>query len=666
MKKEKIVAIIVLVFNCLTNILMLLPSALFVFIIADGFKNSDEFAPFVFVGIPAIIFSYIYSIYFARTWFFKPYDQEQALLTWTLAAFHYLAFLAYIVSLFIFIQDLRFGDVIWLAVPLILPIASAFSGIYLNKEENSITNKNEYSETYHEKEKGEEINEKNNPSEPEEEFSVETKITENEPLEFPSKNLNQMQTTEPQTSTFGRFSEWLKESIVVKLLAIGFLVLILLIPNSMISDLISERQQRQNEVTAEVSKSWGGYQSVTGPILSIPYSTWTELKDDKRVENKHVAYFLPKTLNVDGDLPHQIRERSIFKVILYQAELTLNGSFESPDFESLHVAPEDIHWEQAKLTLGIGGMTGIKEMIELNWNGQTVEMEPGTVSSELLRTGVSAAVSATPGGAEYTFSVPIKLNGSEGIRFEPVGKSTKVTLRSTWPSPSFTGDFLPDEREISKDGFSATWQVLDLNRSYPQQWTDGAISFDQKQNAAQYDYRYNDLISTSYDQNLPSDGATLAVRLVQPVNEYLKNTRSAKYAILVIGLTFLLYLFFEVLQKLLIHPFQYFLVGLAITVFYLLLLSLSEHFGFNLAYLVSAVATIGLITGYSWSFLGMKRLVLQLGGLLIAIYGFIFVLLQLEDYALLVGSIGVFMALAIVMYSSRKVDWYNLGARSKN
>jgi inner membrane protein len=157
--------------------------------------------------------------------------------------------------------------------------------------------------------------------------------------------------------------------------------------------------------------------------------------------------------------------------------------------------------------------------------------------------------------------------------------------------------------------------------------------------------------------------STLAVRLIQPVDEYLKNTRSAKYAILIIGLTFLLYFIFEVLRRIFIHPFQYLLVGLALTVFYLLLLSLSEHLGFNTAYLISSIATIGLICGYSSSMLGIRRLVWQLMGMLIAVYGFIFVLLQLEDFALLAGSIGVFVALAVVMYSSRKVDWYNLGNR---
>lgn len=438
------------------------------------------------------------------------------------------------------------------------------------------------------------------------------------------------------SNAFQRFSQWLKESLIVKLLAIGFITLILLIPNAMIDDLIRERQFRQDEVIREVSQSWGGSQAIRGPLLSIPYSTWQTFEDGKRMETRHTAWFLPKKLNVDGNLKHEIRRRSIFDVVLYQAELRLAGEFEQPDFQSLHVNPEDVHWDEARLSTGISGMTGIKEIVTVDWAGEALQMEPGTSANSFLGSGVSTEIPLSPDGKTYSFSIPIKINGSENLSFDPVGKATTVNLRSDWHSPSFEGAFLPDSREISPDGFTAQWQVLDLNRPYPQQWKDEDVNFGQ----------YN-----------------LSVRLIKPVDEYLKNTRSAKYAILVIGLTFLLYFFFEVLQKLLIHPFQYLLVGLALTVFYLLLLSLSEHVGFNLAYLVSSLATIGLIAGYSFSVLKIKRLVFQLLLLLVAIYGFIFILLQLEDYALLAGSAGVFIALASVMWASRKIDWYNLGSR---
>ncbi|MCB0520185.1 MAG: cell envelope integrity protein CreD [Lewinellaceae bacterium] len=440
-----------------------------------------------------------------------------------------------------------------------------------------------------------------------------------------------------QPNIFQRFTQWLKESLIVKLLSIGFIVILLLIPNVMISELIRERQHRQDQVKQEVSQSWGGAQAIRGPLLSIPYSTWQTWEDGKRTETRHTAWFLPKKLVVDGDLKHQIRRRSIFDVVLYQAEIKLTGEFEQPDFQALHVNPEDVHWDEARLSTGISGMTGIKEAVMVQWAGQALPMEPGTSATSFLGNGVSSEVPVDTDGKTYPFSIPLKLNGSENLSFDPVGKATTVNLRSDWHSPSFEGAFLPDQREITPNGFTAQWQVLDLNRPYPQQWKDEDVNFGQFE---------------------------LSVRLIQPVDEYLKNTRSSKYAILVVGLTFLLYFFFEVLQKLLIHPFQYLLVGLALTVFYLLLLSLSEHVGFNAAYLVSSVATIVLIAGYSFSVLKIKRLVVQLLLLLVAIYGFIFILLQLEDYALLAGSAGVFLALASVMWASRKIDWYNLGERS--
>ncbi len=459
------------------------------------------------------------------------------------------------------------------------------------------------------------------------------------------------------SNPLNRISQWFKESLIVKLFSIGFLVLILLIPNAMIKELIRDRNLRQEEVKAEVSQSWGGNQGIQGPVLTVPYTTYSTV-EGKTTAERHTAYFLPHTLKVDGDLKHQIRKRSIFDVVLYQAGLTLSGEFQQPDFQSLNLAQADIHWAEARLAVGISGMTGIKESVQVDWSGQTRRMEPGTGMTGLLPAGVSALVSLEANGNGYRFSIPIKLNGSEYLSFEPVGKSTTVDLRSDWHSPSFEGAFLPDQRNITTTGFSAVWQVLDLNRAYPQLWKDDVVRF------AQHPYSGQATYETTSEKTVQYNASYLGVRLIQPVDEYLKNTRSAKYAILIIGLTFMLYFFFEVLRKLFIHPFQYLLVGLALTVFYLLLLSLSEHLGFNLAYLTSSVATIGLICFYSVSMLRIKRLVWQLLAMLVAIYGFIFILLQLEDYALLAGSIGVFLALTAVMYSSRKVDWYNLGRSS--
>lgn len=441
---------------------------------------------------------------------------------------------------------------------------------------------------------------------------------------------------ENQTGSIGsRIGHWMRTSLLLKLFSIGFIVLLLLIPKAMIQSLIFERQTRQTEVIQEISESWGGRQFLQGPVLSIPYTEWIEHSDGKKSSMLKVAHFLPQELNIKGEAKHELRKRGLFDAVLYRAGLELTGKFEAPAFRELNIAPDQIHWNEARVSVGISSMSGIKNMIELNWNSAKRRMEPGTAYPALLSSGVSAMAAVSEEQKSYEFSIPLELNGTELLYFEPVGRVTTAELRSTWPSPSFSGKMLPEKREIGKDGFSAAWKVLDLNRNYPQQWKNEAFRFE--------------------DSNF-------GVKLIQPVDEYLKNERAVKYAVMLIGLTFLIYFFFEVLRRFHIHPFQYLLVGLALTVFYLLLLSLSEQVGFNAAYGIASVATIGLISFYSAAVLQVRRLTAQLTLLLCAMYGFIFVVLQLEDYALLAGSIGIFVALAAVMYYSRKVDWYNLGS----
>ncbi|MEY4134800.1 MAG: cell envelope integrity protein CreD [Saprospiraceae bacterium] len=437
----------------------------------------------------------------------------------------------------------------------------------------------------------------------------------------------------PSNSTLNRIGERLRSSLLVKLISIGFIALLLMIPQSMTFELIRERQNRQQEVVREISESWGGSQNIAGPVLTIPYTVWTEGQDGTKTASTHHLNFLPNELDIEGNARHEMRSRGIFDAILYRSNIRLSGKFEAPDLEALNISPQQLVWKEARVSLGISSMTGIRNSINLDWNGEKIRMEPGTANVALLPAGVSSPVQVPENQREWAFSIPLELNGTESLFFEPVGRITKTALKASWPSPSFTGKMLPDTREISEKGFSAAWKILDLNRNYPQQWKDNAYNF--------------------------TDSA-FGVRLIRPVDEYLKNERTAKYAILVIGLTFLIYFFFETLRKFRIHPFQYLLVGLALVVFYLLLLSLSEQIGFNAAYGLAAVATIGLISFYSASVLRLPALLVQLTILLGIIFGFIFIVLQLEDFALLAGSLGIFVALAAVMFYSRKVDWYNL------
>jgi len=646
MRTEKTIAIVLAFFNSLTNLLMLLAAWLFLMMIPDA-KGSEILV--IIVGIFCIVYSFGFNFFFLKNWFYIPYDKATLMKLWVAAIVHYFLFIVYLLGATWLLSDGAFtfyGAILFIVFPLILSIAGLLFNI-----DNEAKGIKEFEQ------KAQSI-----------ETQIDAKIQPQTPKDVNppisvSPNLLEMNSTESNPtnngSGFHRLSQWLKESLAVKLFSIGFLVLMLIIPNAMIKDLIRERQSRQEEVKNEVSHSWGGSQAIQGPVLTVPYSTWTAYDDGKRTEERHTAYFLPQNLKVDGDLKHQLRKRSIFDVVLYQAGITLSGEFQQLDFQALNLTSADVHWNEARLAVGIQGMTGIKETVQLDWAGSEHRMEPGTGITGLLPSGVSTPVSIVPDGKNYAFSIPIKLNGSEYLSFEPVGKSTTVSLKSDWSSPSFEGAFLPDKRDITTAGFTAEWQVLDLNRAYPQLWKDDVVRFGHVRNEA---------VPTYEGQENPTAqvyaGSNIAVRLIKPVDEYLKNTRSAKYALLVIGLTFMLYFFFEMLRKMFIHPLQYLLVGLALTVFYLLLLSLSEHLGFNYAYFISAAATIALICLYSASVLRIRRLIWQLLAMLVAIYGFIFILLQLEDYALLAGSIGVFVALAAVMFSSRKVDWYNIGSRN--
>ena len=279
-------------------------------------------------------------------------------------------------------------------------------------------------------------------------------------------------------------------------------------------------------------------------------------------------------------------------------------------------------------------MTGINDKITLKFDNSTYQLEPGIEKMYGFQSGVKIPIVINTDQEELRFNFELNLNGSKTLTFGPIGKETIVNLKSKWNSPSFMGSFLPDEHSISDEGFEASWKIFDLNRNYPQSWIG----------------ENHNILQSSF-----------GLELLQPVDEYSKNFRSTKYALLVILLTFLLFFFFEVMNKQKVHPMHYIFVGLTISIFYILLLSLSEHIGFDRAYLFSAQAIIGLISTYSISILDTKQLAVVLSVILSAIFGFIFIILQLEDFALLAGSIGLLLVLGSVMYYSRNIDWNNIG-----
>jgi inner membrane protein len=425
---------------------------------------------------------------------------------------------------------------------------------------------------------------------------------------------------------------WNRNKIIFKSFLIGFLILLLLIPTVFIQSLVTERQGRQAEAFEEVSSKWAGQQTVTGPVIAVPYTETGTDGQGKAVTIKKLAYFLPDKLSVHANIIPEKRYRGIFQVIVYTTELQINGSYDSIRFADLNIGADKMRWDEAAVFFGISDVRGLKEEVHLRINQNDLDLVPGKFSNDQCKDALSALVPAAVAidHNPLHFSMSVKLKGSENLLFVPAGKQTDVAAQSSWNNPSFTGNYLPDLRNINDSGFTANWKVLYLNRNYPQQWKD-----------------------KTYDMAASSFG----VNLIMPVDAYQQTTRAVKYAILCILLTFTAFFLIELIYSKTIHSLQYVLVGFALCIFYTLLLSFSEYISFNSSYLVAAVATILLIGLYVKSILQSFRMALFITSLLTAMYGFIFILIQLQDYALLMGSVGLFITLAVVMYFSRKIKW---------
>lgn len=432
------------------------------------------------------------------------------------------------------------------------------------------------------------------------------------------------------------------ERLALKSIIISVLVLVLWAATMLIQGLIDERQNRQQEAISEVSSKWGQQQTLSGPVLTVPYIEYEKNPDAYKEPNNpylkviKYAHFLPENLNVEGKLFPEKRYRGIYEVVVYNSTMDFKGKFSSPDFASLNIPKENIMYDDAFVSVGINDLRGIEEEISLQWNNDKKSMNPGIASNDVLASGISTSVSilkSDTAKSSYDFSFNLKLKGSQLMYFTPLGKETDIKLSAGWGTPSFDGSFLPDTRTISDSSFAANWKVLHLNRNYPQSWKGSA-----------------------YDIG----GSAFGVNLLTPVDNYQKSTRSVKYAIMIIMLTFVVIFFIEILNQRSIHPFQYILIGLGLCIFYSLLIAISEHTSFNFSYMISGLATIILISAYAKSVFKENKLVALVGGVLTILHGYIFSLIQLEDYALLMGSIGLFIVLALMMYYSRKIDWYNL------
>ena len=419
----------------------------------------------------------------------------------------------------------------------------------------------------------------------------------------------------------------LRESVSFKLILLAVIALLMLIPKGMLKSLIWEREQRRDETVEEIYQKWGNEQEITGPYISIPYLVYKNEED--KDPDVHYAHFLPEELYIEGEMIPESRYRGIFSVITYQGKLELSGKFEGIDFSAWNIPGENILWEKAAMNIGISDPRGVRNNFSMQVNDNNISSTPGLSNSLVARSGVSFPL-GNVNDSILNFSTYMVLNGSENLGFVPVGSTTRVHVESSWNSPSFNGNYLPHDREITDDGFVANWKIFELNRNFPGQWLG------------------HKNIGTSM----------FGVELIKPVDHYQKSTRSIKYAILFVILTFLVFFFAEVFSKKRVHPIQYLLSGIALIIFFSLLMALSEHVDFNLSYLVASVAVVSLMTFFSHAIFRKKKITLSVTGLLSVLYIFLFTVLQLADYSLLIGNIGLFMVIGGVMYAATRVNWY--------
>jgi inner membrane protein len=444
----------------------------------------------------------------------------------------------------------------------------------------------------------------------------------------------------------------MNRSLTLKLGAIALLILLLLIPLLMINGIIQDRQQLRDGVLEDIARSSSFSQQLSGPLMVVPYRkvvrTWKlNEKTNQRYqdigEERGRLYFLPERFELDGQIQTELRSRGIYEARLFHAQNHISGHFSVPAQLGIKEDFADYQFDQPFLAVGISDIRGIENALKLDLNGQTLDFVPGSQVG-WLGEGVHVTLPAldTKQVTTLAFGFDLRLQGTGQLQILPVGKTSKVSLSANWPHPSFIGNYLPAQREVTDQGFTASWQT----------------SF----------------FSTNLQEALSScvsgggceaySGRSFGVSFVDPVDQYLKSDRAIKYALLFIVLTFAGFFLFEVLKSLAVHPVQYALVGVALAFFYLLLLSLSEHIGFALAYLLSSAGCVLLIGFYVCHVLRSVRHGLSFSAGLAALYGLLYGLLSAEDYALLMGSLLLFGLLGVFMVLTRKLDWYGIGQKN--
>ena len=445
-------------------------------------------------------------------------------------------------------------------------------------------------------------------------------------------------------SFFQRFS------LLGKVAGILLIAVLQLIPLALIEGLLTERLARRDQATQEITSTWGDDQQVVGPVLIVPYRYYYTEKKEVLVGNRTIlqdtevsqldnAYFLPTHLNIEGQATPKRLYKGIYQAVVYDANLDLSGDFSVPDFTPFKLGKFDILWNQASLALPIHDLRGVEETLAIHLGNYDFPLFPGS-TLKFYPQGIHADLTNFKSPTiPIPFHLKINVRGSDALEFAPIGVENTVHLTSPWPDPSFYGGFLPAERKVTPQGFDATWRISYYGRNFQQQWRD-----------ADSPLKAEDLTASYY-----------GVGFLTLIDSYRNVERSIKYGILFIALVFITFFLFEILARLRLHLIQYSLVSAGLVIFYLALLSLSEFISFGFSYLIAAGVSTLLITAYCSRILGSGRLTLGLTAGLAAVYGALYVILQLEDYSLLVGTAVLIAALGAVMYVTRNVNWYGNG-----
>ncbi len=411
-----------------------------------------------------------------------------------------------------------------------------------------------------------------------------------------------------------------------RFIMIGGLSLAMLIPLLFVANVAWERQAFYESAKQSVSESWGGQQELAGPFLVLDESFRCRTKDahDKptwgNCKTTHV--FLPRTLDIDANIDHQYRSRAIYEIPVYQADVSISGTFDARRWSNNPA----FDLNSARLVFGITHTQALATRPQLNVNGQSIDLQ-ATTGESWLNSGVHARL-AKLNGQDLTFSFATSAKGIDSLFLSPIGDESSLDVQSSWPHPSFSGRYLPLTHEISNSGFKANWSVHDLARELPSQWRENQVT--------------------------PYFGGA-AIKLYEPITDHRLVDRGIKYGVLFISLTFVAFLCFEISSNIRFHLVQYGVVGLGLTLFYLTLLSLSEHIAFGVSYVIATILISALVSWYVWSITKLRKLTAYIGVIVASLYGVLFVLLTLEDYALLAGTGVLLLGLYALMYTTRSL-----------